>query len=504
MRKAGILFPVFSLPSKYGIGTFGKESYRFVDFLKQSGQSIWQILPLGPTGYGDSPYQSFSSFAGNPYFIDLETLIADGLLTKAECDEIQFGDNAEDIDYEKLYFGRFKLYAKAYQRAKQQGVTSSKKYKTFVKDNAYWLDDYALYMAVKDSFGGINFMEWDDEIRLRDKKAVAEYSKALAEEIECYKFQQFLFQVQWISLKKYANKKGIEIIGDIPIYVAFDSADTWASPNLFQLDEKGYPIAVAGCPPDCFTADGQLWGNPLYKWAEHKNSGYKWWLDRMKRCFELYDIVRIDHFRGFDEYWAVPYGDKTAVGGKWMKGPGYSLFAAINKEFGTGRIIAEDLGFITDSVRNLIRKCGYPGMKILQFGFDESKTSEHLPHFCDKNYVVYTGTHDNFTLKAWIDQMDKESTKFAKKYLGVKKRKQLLKGYLRAAMQTSAETCVIPIQDYMGLGNEARINAPSTLGINWRWRITSDAFTPELAKYIKSYSKNYGRLVKKEKKSKEE
>ena len=499
MRKAGILFPIFSLPSPYGIGTFGKESYEFVDFLKEAGQSLWQILPLGPTGYGDSPYQSFSSFAGNPYFIDLDTLINDGLLTRQECDTVDFGSNPEDIDYEKLYFGRFKLYKKAMVRAKEQGILSSKKYKKFVKDNSNWLEDYALYMAVKDSFGGVNFMEWDEEIRLREKKAIAKFSKELSEEIECYKFQQFLFQNQWISLKKYANKKGIELIGDIPIYVAFDSADTWANPELFQLDSKGYPTAVAGCPPDCFTADGQLWGNPLYKWTEHKASGYKWWLDRMKRCFELYDIVRIDHFRGFDEYWAVPYGDKTAVGGKWLKGPGYSLFAAINKEFGAGRIIAEDLGFITDSVRSLIKKCGYPGMKILQFAFDESGESEHLPHYCDKNYVVYTGTHDNFTLKAWIDQMDKPSVKCAKRYLGVKKRKQLHEAFIRSAMSTSAESCIIPIQDYMMLGNEARINAPSTLGINWRWRIKAQDLSPELAKYIKKYAKVYCRLVKKSK-----
>ena len=500
MRRAGILFPIFSLPSSYGIGTLGEESYKFVDFLSDAGQSIWQILPLGPTGYGDSPYQSFSSFAGNPYFIDLETLIADGLLMKEECDAVDFGDNPADIDYEKLYFGRFKLYRKAYDNAKKRGDLASKKYKSFCKENESWLGDYALYMAVKDSFGGVNFMEWDEDIRLRDKKAVAEYSKKYADEIGCYCYMQYLFNQQWTKLKKYANKKGIEIIGDIPIYVAFDSADTWANPSLFQLDAKGWPTAVAGCPPDCFTADGQLWGNPLYKWAEHKNTGYAWWLNRMKRCFELYDIVRIDHFRGFDEYWAVPYGDKTAVGGKWLKGPGYNLFAAINKEFGTGRIIAEDLGFITDSVRNMIKKAGYPGMKVLQFAFDESKNSEHLPHFCDKNYVVYTGTHDNFTIKAWVEQMDKKSAKFAKKYMNVKKRKQLPKAYIRAAMGTASDTCVIPLQDYMELGNEARINAPSTLGINWRWRVEADMLTAKLAKEIKKYAVTYGRAPQKAKK----
>ena len=500
MRKAGILFPIFSLPSPYGIGTFGKAAYDFVDFLKKAGQSLWQILPLGPTGYGDSPYQSFSSFAGNPYFIDLDKLIDEGLLTRSECDLPDFGNDPVDIDYEKLYFGRFKLYRKAYDRAKKQGLLEEKKYKSFIRKNSYWLPDYALYMAVKDSFGGINFMEWDEDIRRREKKAIAAYKTKLAENIACYEFQQYLFSEQWSELKKYANKKGIEIIGDIPIYVAFDSADTWANPELFELDSKGFPTAVAGCPPDCFTADGQLWGNPLYRWKEHKATGYKWWINRMKKCFELYDTVRIDHFRGFDEYWAVPYGDKTAVGGKWLKGPGYSLFAAINKEFGSGRIIAEDLGFITDSVRTLIAKCGYPGMKILQFAFDAGGDSEHLPHYCYRNYVVYTGTHDNFTLKAWIDQLGKDDVKFAKKYLNVKKRKELPEAYLRAAHQTAAESCIIPIQDYMFLGNEARINAPSTLGINWRWRMNEKDFTSDLAKYIKKFAKTYGRIPRNPKK----
>jgi 4-alpha-glucanotransferase len=500
MRKAGILFPIFSLPANYGIGTLGKGAYDFVDFLKEAGQSIWQILPLGPTGYGDSPYQSFSSFAGNPYFIDLEQLIEDGLLTKTECDALDFGEDPFDIDYEKLYFGRFKLYRKAYDAAKKKGVLEGKKFKKFVKDNAYWLEDYALFMAVKDSFGGVNFMEWDEDIRSRDKKAIDKYKTKFADEIGCYKFQQFLFATQWEKLKEYANKKGIEIIGDIPIYVAFDSADTWANPKLFELDEKGWPTKVAGCPPDCFALEGQLWGNPLYKWEEHKKTGYKWWLNRMKKCFELYDIVRIDHFRGFDAYWAVPYGDKNAVGGKWLKGPGYSLFKAINNEFGNGRIIAEDLGFITDSVRNLIKRCGYPGMKIMQFGFDASGESEHLPHFCYQNYVVYTGTHDNFTLKAWIDQMGKEDVKFAKKYLNVNKRKELPEAYIRAAHQSSAESCIIPIQDYMYLDNEARINTPSTLGTNWRWRIDASKLDSELAKYIKRFAKTYGRIPKKEEK----
>ncbi len=485
MRKAGILFPIFSLPANYGIGTLGKGAYDFVDFLKEAGQSVWQILPLGPTGSGDSPYQSFSSFAGNPYFIDLETLISDGLLTKAECDAIDFGSNPLDIDYEKLYFGRFKLYRKAYDRAKKKGILDENKYKKFIKNNSYWIKDYALYMAVKDSFGGVNFMEWDEPIRRRDKKAIATYEKKLADEIECYKFQQFLFATQWEKLKKYANKKGIEIIGDIPIYVAFDSADTWANPELFELDPKGFPTKVAGCPPDCFTADGQLWGNPLYNWPEHKKTGYKWWLNRMKKCFELYDIVRIDHFRGFDEYWAVPYGDKTAVGGKWLKGPGYSLFAAINKEFGNGRIIAEDLGFITDSVRNLIKKCGYPGMKILEFGCDGNSGNPYLPHnYKDTNTVLYVGTHDNETLAGWLKNRERWQFDWMKGYFGILKDEELHMQIIRKTYESTADTVIFQMQDLLKLDNHARINEPATCGSNWQWRMLPGAEKKVDVKYL--------------------
>ena len=494
MRREGILMPISGIPSAYGIGTFGRESYAFVDFLEKAGQKLWQILPLGPTGYGDSPYQSFSTFAGNPYYIDLELLIRDGYLTKEECDSYDFGDNACSIDYEKIYLSRFKVLRQARNRAEEKGLFRRQDYLDFVEANSYWLEDYALYMAVKNAFGGVCFLEWDEDIRLRKKKAIAKYRQELAEEIDFYKFQQYLFSTQWKALKQYANKKGIEIVGDIPIYVAFDSADTWANPKLFQLDEKGMPIGVAGCPPDVFAVTGQLWGNPLYNWKYHKKTDYEWWVKRIAYCYELYDIVRIDHFRGFESYWFVPYGDPTAENGHWEKGPGYDFFRTLKKKLGKMKVIAEDLGFLTDDVVKLVKKTGYPGMKILQFAFDAGNDSEYLPHNYDKNCVVYTGTHDNDTTVNWLKHMPARDIQFALKYLNVTSRKDLPWACIRAAVASSADTAVIPMQDYLELGGEARINVPSTVGTNWKWRMEKDALTRDLAKKIRKMAKLYGRL----------
>ena len=494
VRKQGILLPISSIPSTYGIGTFGKESYRFVDFLEKSGNHLWQILPLGPTGYGDSPYQSFSTFAGNPYYIDLELLIEDGYLTKEICDSYDFGDNEHYVDYEKIYLSRFKVLKIAFDNAREQGLTETGDYQKFLAENAYWLDDYALYMAVKNAFGGVCFMEWDEDIRLRKAAALRKYRKKLAEEIAFYCFQQYLFAKQWKELKAYANKKGIEIVGDIPIYVAFDSADTWANPKLFQLDKEGRPIGVAGCPPDCFSETGQLWGNPLYDWSYHKKTGYAWWMKRIAYCYQLYDVLRIDHFRGFDEYWFVPYGDPTAENGHWEKGPGYELFDVMKKTLGKKKVIAEDLGFLTPSVIRLVKKTGYPGMKILQFAFDAGNDSEYLPHNYDKNCVVYTGTHDNDTTVGFIKNMPEKDLKFAKKYLGHKNEKKLCFEMIRAALSSCADTAVIPMQDYLELDSSARINTPSTLGCNWKWRMDQDALDPKLAKKIYKMAKLYGRL----------
>ena len=491
MRRSGILMPVSAIPSKYGIGGFSKQAYEFVTMCKKAGQSYWQILPLGPTGYGDSPYQSFSTFAGNPYYIDLETLIEEGLLTKKECAEADYGDDEAKVDYEKIYYTRFEILRKAFERS---NIKEDPEFSVFCKENAFWLDDYALYMAVKNSFDGKSWSEWDDDIRLRKESALKSYRQKFADEICFYQFQQYEFAKQWKALKAYANKNHIEIIGDIPIYVAFDSADTWANPKLFQLDKDCVPLAVAGCPPDAFAATGQLWGNPLYDWDYHARTNYEWWMRRIAYCYTLYDVVRIDHFRGFDEYYSIPYGDPTAEFGHWEKGPGYDIFREMKKQLGKRRVIAEDLGFLTDSVLKLVQKTGYPGMKIVQFAFDsKAGDSDYLPHNYTHNCVVYTGTHDNDTTLSWYDNLSVRDRRFANAYLDVHSRKKVPWCFIRAALASPADTCIIPMQDYLELGGEARFNFPSTLGGNWEWRMLDGQFSEELAKKICSMTRLYAR-----------
>ena len=491
MRKGGVLLPVSSIPSKYGIGTFSKQAYEFVDFLERAGQSFWQILPLGPTGYGDSPYQSFSTFAGNPCYIDLEELIKKGWLTKEECDACDFGSDDGYVDYEKIYLSRFRILKIAYERSH---IKEDKEFGKFKEDNAAWLEDYALYMAVKNSFHGVSWIEWEEDIRLRKPEAMKAYKEKFADEVEFYQFQQFVFSVQWLALKAYANKKKISIIGDIPIYVAFDSADTWANPELFQLDESCTPTGVAGCPPDSFSATGQLWGNPLYKWEYHKETGYEWWMQRISYCYRLYDVVRIDHFRGFDEYYFIPYGDTTAEFGHWEKGPGYDIFKVMKEKIGKKPVIAEDLGFLTPSVISLVKKTGYPGMKILQFAFDSREESDYLPHNYSNNSVVYTGTHDNDTTMGWYDSLNRQDKAFAKRYLNIKAKKEIYWEFIRAALSSVADTAIIPVQDYLGLGSEARVNMPSTLGNNWKWRLRDGQLDDSLAERIREITKLYGRI----------
>ena len=491
MRESGVLLPVASLPSDYGIGCFSKEAYEFVDQLKAVGQKNWQILPLGPTGYGDSPYQSFSTFAGNPYFIDLETLIKEGLLTREECDACDFGDNAEFIDYEKIYFSRFKILRKAFER-----FVPDEEFETFAEENKAWLEDYALYMAIKNSLGGISWSQWPAELKRRVPEAMEEKKKELEEEIQFIRFQQYEFTKQWTRLKKYANDQGIRIIGDIPIYVAFDSADAWANPQLFQFDEECTPIAVAGCPPDAFAATGQLWGNPLYDWEYHEKTGFAWWIQRLEYCYKLYDVVRVDHFRGFDEYYAIPYGDKTAENGKWRKGPGLELFKAVKKAMGEMSIIAEDLGYLTDSVRQLVKDTGYPGMKVLQFAFDSREESDYLPHNYEHNCVVYTGTHDNNTILGWLDEMAPEDRLLAERYLDNRytRKEDMPWDFIRLAMASVADLAITPIQEFLCLGGEARINQPSTLGTNWKWRLLKGQITHEVTGKMYDMTKLYGRL----------
>ena len=497
-RAGGVLLSITSLPSKYGIGCFSKSAYDFVDWLKGAGQTYWQILPLGPTSYGDSPYQSFSTFAGNPYFISLEALVEEGVLTKAECEAADFGDKPGSVDYEKMYQARYPLLRKAYERSK---ISENQDYQRFVADNGWWLGDYALFMAVKDRFDGAPWTEWAEDIRLRWPNAMDYYHRELYFDVEFQQYLQYTFYMQWMKLKNYANDRGIRLIGDIPIYVAMDSADTWAHPELFQLDENNVPLAVAGCPPDGFSAIGQLWGNPLYRWDYHRDTGYEWWISRLEYCFRLYDVVRIDHFRGFDEYYSIPYEATTAVDGHWEKGPGMALFARVEEALGRREVIAEDLGYVTDSVRELVSSSGFPGMKVLEFAFDSRDSgcaNDYLPHNYGENCVAYTGTHDNETIRGWFDSISAEEQEMAREYLCDSRtpKKELNWAFISLIMRSSARICIIPMQDYLGYGNECRMNKPSTVGINWKWRLTGEELTEELKKKLYDMARRYGRLAR--------
>lgn len=495
-RAAGILLAVSSLPSKYGIGCFDEAAYHFVDWLKEAGQTYWQILPVGPTSYGDSPYQSFSTFAGNPYFISLDALIDEGVLTREECDAADFGKKPHDIDYKKLYENRYPLLRKAYERS---DISRNEDYQNFVRENEWWLSDYALFMAVKDRFEGKPWTEWAQDIRLRYPPAMDYYRRELYFDIEFHQYLQYKFFRQYEALRAYANQNGIQLIGDIPIYVAMDSADTWAHPELFQLDENNVPTAVAGCPPDGFSATGQLWGNPLYRWEYHAQTGYEWWVTRLWYCFRLYDVVRIDHFRGFDEYYSIPYGSDNAINGWWSKGPGIDLFRTVERKLGWHEVIAEDLGYVTDSVRQLVRESGFPGMKVLEFAFDSRDTgsaNDYLPHNYPENSIAYTGTHDNETINGWLDSILPEERDMVRDYLCDYRtpKKQLHHSLIALVMRSNAKTCMIPLQDYLGLNNRSRMNQPSTLGKNWRWRVTADALSDELKEHILTVTKRYGRM----------
>lgn len=491
-RGAGLLMPVSSLPSPYGIGTLGKEAYLFADALAKAGQTYWQVLPVGPTSYGDSPYQSFSAFAGNPYFIDLDTLIEEGLLEKGEPLKYDWGNKEDDIDYAAIFNSRFLVLKKAYKNSKHKKTNA---YESFLKENAYWLFDYSFYMALKNKFKHVEWLAWDEDIRLRKKKAIEKYKKELKDEIEFWEFCQYKFYEQWMRLKEYVNKKGIRIIGDIPLYVSLDSTDVWTKGELFELNSERQPVNVAGVPPDLFSETGQRWGNPLYNWDVMKEDGFAWWRERMKANARLYDVIRIDHFIGIVRYYSIPSSCPTAMEGKWRKGPGVLLTDAIKESIGEAKIIAEDLGIVVPSVRRLIKKTGWPGMKILEFAFDEGAKSDFLPHnYKNSNNLVYGGTHDNETIVGYLEGKTDEELSYLYSYLAVKKREEVPAAMLRAAYASISSAAVFQMQDILRLNNTARMNLPSTVGNNWRWRLKQGQFTGQYIKELKKLAKTYGRL----------
>lgn len=495
-RSAGVIMHIASLPGKFGIGTFGKEAYEYVEFLYKSGMRYWQILPLGQTGYGDSPYQSFSAFAGNPYFIDFDILKDEGILSKAEYINENYGDNEEYIDYGLLFNIKYIVLRRAYENFKKSHNFLLKEYfESFKEENNWWLDNYSLYMAIKGKFNLASWQEWDDDIKKRRPEAIELYRNELSDEIEFWSFIQFLFFKQWNELKSYANEKGIKIIGDMPIYVAEDSADVWSNPEAYLIYEETLkPISIAGCPPDAFSETGQLWGNPLYDWNYMEKTGYKWWIKRVEESLKIYDVVRIDHFRGFESYWEIPYGDTTAINGEWVKGPGIKLFNAIKESLGEINVIAEDLGFLTNEVKEFLEETGFPGMKVLQFAFDEREESNYLPHTYTNNCIAYTGTHDNDTFRGWFELTgNKSDVKYCKEYLALTEEEGYNWGFIRGAWASVADVSIALMQDFLNLGNETRVNFPSTLGGNWKWRIKEGSYNTELADKIYKYTKMYGR-----------
>lgn len=498
-RSAGVLLSVTSLPGKYGIGCFSKSAYDFVDWLADAGQTYWQILPLGPTSYGesgDSPYQSYSAFAGNPYLISLEALIEEGVLTQEECDAADFGSDEQRIDFDRLHEERLRLLHLAYERS---DVSHNPAFLRFVEENNWWLADYALFMAVKSFFGGVPYQQWPQDIRMHWGFALDYYRRELYYDVEFQQYMQFKFFEQWNALHAYANSRNIRIIGDMPIYVSPDSADVWAHTELFQMDGDGRPQAIAGCPPDSFSATGQIWKNPLYRWEAHRRTGYSWWTSRIWQSFRLYDVVRIDHFRGFDEYYSIPNGSDTALSGHWEKGPGMDLFWQVERSLGHKDVIAEDLGYMTEGVRRLVRDSGFPNMKVLQFAFDVNDTgaaNDYLPHNYHENCVVYTGTHDNETIAGWFAGLTEDEKKLVRDYLCNDSTPdgEMYRVLVSAAMMSCAATCIIPIQDYLGLDNSCRMNQPSTVGENWRWRLRPGSLTPEVAQWARAVTMRYGRM----------
>ena len=498
-RCSGILMPISALPGGYGIGSLGAPARRFVDFLHEAGQSIWQILPVGPTGYADSPYQSCSAFAGNPYFIDLDLLVKDGLLKKRDFAKLSWGGDPKQVDYGTLYNQRFAVLRKAYHNFLQQRPVPG--YETPYPDDWYrfqflssdWLPDYCLYMAIKEENGMVDWQKWPRALRLHEPAALEAFRAEHAEQVEFWAFVQYEFDRQWRALHAYAKSKDVAIMGDIPIYVAADSADAWAGRRLFELDADGRPRRVAGCPPDYFSADGQLWGNPLYDWSYHRDTGFAWWIRRVRHALSIYDILRIDHFRGFDTYWAIPAGELTARNGRWEQGPGMELFRMLHTALGDLPIVAEDLGEMFESVRVLLAESGFPGMKVLQFAFT-GEDSVDLPHNYPRNCVAYPGTHDNNTLKGWFNsELGAAGQKQARAYFALTKQEGELRGLLRGVLASPAVLAIVPLADWLEEPAAARMNTPGKAQGNWCWRADAAAVTPELAKEIRALCARYFR-----------
>ena len=485
MRASGILLPISSLPGKYGIGTFGIEAYKFIDFLESENQKYWQILPLGPTTFGDSPYQTYSTFAGSEYYIDLDDLYKDELITIDELNsEIRTIDK---VDYDMLKITRMALYKKAYLRFKEK-ISSS--YYEFVSNND-WLNDYAYFRAFKEYFNGVSFNNWPEDIIKKDldSKLFKEIESKIIDEINLHKFLQFYFFKGWNKLKNYAHQKGVKFIGDLPIYVSYDSSDVWSNPLEFLLDESLVPLAIAGCPPDAFSKTGQVWGNPLYRYDSMKKNNYKWWMKRIKHNLEMYDVLRIDHFRGFEAYFSIPYGDDTALNGHWEKGPDFDLFKVLFEEVDSPEMIMEDLGYLTSDVYKLLKKTNFPGMRVLSFAFDGRRENEYLPHNYVENTICYTGTHDNLPLVGLIKTLSKEQIEQIFEYLNINKISDIRISLIKAALNSVAKLAIIPLQDYLGLDETSRINTPSTIGINWKWRFSFELITDDVIKEIKELTK---------------
>ncbi|MBU3137442.1 4-alpha-glucanotransferase [Clostridium gasigenes] len=490
-RSSGILMHISSLPNRFGIGSVGKDAYEFVDFLKKSGQKYWQILPVGHTSYGDSPYQCFSAFAGNYNFIDFSILEDEGLLKEEDYVGLSFGQDNNKVDYKTIFITRELVLRKAFNRFEKNIPTD---FNIFINENKFWLKDYSLYMAVKKHFNLETFHNWDGDIRLREESAVKRYEESLKEDIKYWNFIQYKFFEQWKKLKAYANKNGVYIIGDIPIYVASDSSDIWCNPEMFEVDENSIPTVVSGCPPDAFALTGQLWGNPIYDWAEMERQNYKWWILRIKESFKLYDVVRIDHFRGFESYWEVPGKDLTAENGRWVLGPGVKLFNAIKNELGDLNIIAEDLGYLTKEVIDFREATGYPGMKVLQFGFN-GEGRGYLPHNYPVKSVAYTGTHDNDTFRGWAETTGrKEDLEDAIEYFKITEEEGYNWGFIRGIWSAVSYLAIAPMQDFLNLGNGSRMNLPSTIGGNWQWRVKESDLTDKLAEKICKLTKTYDRV----------